>query len=85
MQGRVGIEFGDNLWFVAQPKVYGPDKDRFTHERVLPGYRSHIAAADAAIRYAIENDLPVTMRAEMIEDAETALEFFRHDLTGGDR
>ncbi|MEC3912206.1 hypothetical protein U5A82_17505 [Sphingobium sp. CR2-8] len=84
MQPRVGIEFGDNLWFVVEPKVYGPDQKRFTHDRVLPGYRSHVIAADAAIRYAIENDLPVEMRAVMIEDAETALEFFRQDLAGED-
>ncbi len=73
----VSLEYGDGLWFVAKPKA--APEGQFTHDRVEPGYANHIEAADAAIAFAIANELPVEERNTMIENAHETLEFFAAD------
>ena len=76
----VALEFGDHLWFVAVRKE--EPHPTFTHRRLDPGYVSPIAAADAAIQYALAHDLTDASRVEMVEDAEATLEFFAADAKG---
>ncbi|AYO78218.1 hypothetical protein [Sphingobium yanoikuyae] len=79
----VCLEYGDGCWFVAKPKAV-PD-GQFTHERAEPGYANHIEAADAAIAFAIVNELPVEDRNTMIEAAHETMEFLAADRMSDER
>lgn len=80
MERTVGLEYADGEWFVARPKAEAVDQ--FTHDKIGGGYRSAEAAADAAIAYAAEHDLPVMSRTDMIEEAEDMLAFIANDARG---
>lgn len=79
----VCLEYGDGRWFVAKPKAVADGQ--FTHDRVEPGYANHIEAADAAIAFAIANELPVEDRNTMIEGAHETLEFLAADRMTDER
>jgi len=73
----IALEYGDDQWWVAVRR--SEPQPSSTHERRSPGYASYVDATDAAIRFAIANDLTVASRIEMIEEAEETLRFFALD------